>query len=568
MITITFGRTRRRSAAMTGSPSPPLQHTSGTFPHTTTTTNHGPQTAESIGGSLPPEIIQHIVSFLQPHENRGWQYSLHPTQCNFPTLIDAKPRLAECSLVCRHWASVLRKFLFSRIALPTRDDCLMLEAILDSPVARPGPQLSDCIETIVVTNVRQWGLTFHNLFRDLLARVDPAVVALLIIDLPTPTSPTGVEVRCYLPFFSLPSPLPWRLFPLTYALLADVTLQSQQDIARLLDNCPTVSELGLLRVSFLQERRIRRRGRPSSRLKIVHVHECGNGTVATQIALASAILASQKSGRIDVDGAWGSALELMLILQPPRFRDLRGIIYLNVDRSKSSVTAVKFYRKLTSSIIDPLDSPLFSNRAGCWKIDARDETGEIIARLEATFHKSATTENSHTDFTGASVIASVQIGLPAFPDVLQHLTRSTLDRFDQKIRDLPRVPGTWIAVPTSAMKWLLGAILDGALSGNILAGRLAVRQVEGQQDPIPFKFGPDTVFSDEIFDSPTTFTFNEKTITLTSAHRAEWLVRQSAFDKHLYLLERWCAAQQGGMELSEAERNYLAQTIRRVWPSL
>ena len=73
--------------------------------------------AGAIGTRLPAEILHAIL--LRVHDG-GFDYS-------------PKQGLAACSLVCRHWAALIRPMLFGRLTLRSAEDVAQLLAFLRAP---------------------------------------------------------------------------------------------------------------------------------------------------------------------------------------------------------------------------------------------------------------------------------------------------------------------------------------------------------------------------------------------------------------------------------------------------
>lgn len=267
---------------------------------------------EANSTRLPPEVIHNIVCFVR----------IHPWAA-FATPQD-KRGVAGCSQVCRYWASLLRALLFRLLALRKAEDIAALLEILNCPIERPGPPLSLCIIELQVTQFCDWTVSTANTFRAVTQRLreDLVFLVLKVSDIPHSTpqsSSSATRTEDYLPFFTLPTPLPGRLIPLTELFLDRVQMRRKVDLVRLLDNFSTIRKCTLTRLLFRDNSNIRRRlSRSTSKLRVLSVAECGDGALETQIELACGLLASQKGVRVDENGAWAWAVPLRIIrdLQP------------------------------------------------------------------------------------------------------------------------------------------------------------------------------------------------------------------------------------------------------------
>lgn len=275
--------------------------------------------AATRAGELPSHIIVALITRLLPDLYHS----------------PKKKGVATFSLVCRHWAHSLRETLFSSLTLRTRNDFVFLLAILDCPIARPGPPLHECIAQLTIAQFPDWSLGPVNVFRKISKRIKLSCIELDVrncqVSAPLPT-PDGRRTQDYLPFFSLPRPLPGRLLlPLTDLRLSNVQLPRQTDLVRLLDSLPTVRNCFLTEVRFVESAAIRRRLlRPHSRLTHVQLCDCGDGTLGSQLELAAALIASQRRVRIDDEKALGAALPVMLAWLPAASQYEKVAVHVNI----------------------------------------------------------------------------------------------------------------------------------------------------------------------------------------------------------------------------------------------
>ncbi|EKM49314.1 uncharacterized protein PHACADRAFT_201797 [Phanerochaete carnosa HHB-10118-sp] len=122
------------------------------------------------------------------------------------------------------------------------------------------------------------------------------------------------------PFESVPIVTP-SYVRLSILTLDNVVFMSKTELARLVDNFPTLSECHCWRLAFLdpspvvQSRRTRRRALPTLHSLDCKIQHCKDMAVSTQVVLAADIVAPARRMGLD-DRTWDATLQGLLALMP------------------------------------------------------------------------------------------------------------------------------------------------------------------------------------------------------------------------------------------------------------
>ena len=185
---------------------------------------------------LPDEIIHAILVRAEEWDSTD------------PSWAPLKPGLAACSLVCRHWARIIRPIIFEWLTLRSAGDIEQLIVFLDTPSLLPAVySLEDCIRGIqVIEDVESAHIPWsHQIFRlrHRLPMVFYAEVK-MTIGVRKGDSHCHPDRRSALPFAALPRTLPGSTKPLDVLTLRCVQLPSVQNLA----NC--IEHLGALKIEL------------------------------------------------------------------------------------------------------------------------------------------------------------------------------------------------------------------------------------------------------------------------------------------------------------------------------
>lgn len=454
---------------------------------------------------LPPEIITEIVHLLVDERSI---YEMPGDQIQ-----SGKRGLAACSLVCRHWAGLLRPMLFRLLTLRNQGDVSLLFEFVRSSTPVPGPPLRECIHYICFEDYRDWTLSALNRLRAIAGATKPKSIALFVRNcrLRGKRRPT----QHHLPFFSLPNSLPGRLAPITALHLTSVQLRRHSDLVRLLGSLSAVEACYLIEVTFREPSSpiLRRSTRSTSHLQYLCMCQCDDGRIETQQQLASALFASQRGLRLDYDEPWSAYLQVMSAML------LHTDVY---DRGEFGLSV--FPGACHSYLMPNVSRYSELYRVGkppAWYIVATNPFRTGAARVDASFQSNG---------EGELVLSWTGDVHQAFASSLD-----ALNNLEAQLLSVEIIPDIRILGHRDAILWLLCRIFEGALERVIRSDKLVLVF-------LPFHVETNVhvrLSSADILLTPVMHTSEGGKVVLTPEQRAQWRLLASASPKVPSLQEEW-----------------------------
>lgn len=171
----------------------------------------------TLGARLPEELLHAVLVRLDDREHRSER--------------PPKRGLASCSLVCRHWARVIRPILFEHLTLSSAEDVSRLFAFLNARdfLSRP---IRCCIEEVDLVEDRTltstpWG---HHFFLMWCRQAPPGWVTWAINGAPADSQVQPTPRPSSLPSTLLPRALPMSAIYLNRVILSGLQVTSVRSL--------------------------------------------------------------------------------------------------------------------------------------------------------------------------------------------------------------------------------------------------------------------------------------------------------------------------------------------------
>lgn len=290
--------------------------------------------AVTSGAEFPPEILCKIVESL--HFDGDFDSVL---DCWVVADRKLKQGLTACSLTCRFWAAIIRPMLFTFIVLRNAKDVEQLLRLLEQSVS-VGPPITRCIASIGLefdeVHARPWLHRVSAVFRCLNAHGRRACLDLRVNG--HQDVKTRSPVAHTLPYQLFPRTVPYSIIPLRRIILTSLRLRNTSDLFRIIHGFPDLEECACRNISFIEaSTTLPRPPRPGKGPTFVTFSGCGDGTLETQIALASALLPIPHALGLD-RYTWNAALAAATCLVPSDY----GEISISLHASSGTITCLIF----------------------------------------------------------------------------------------------------------------------------------------------------------------------------------------------------------------------------------
>ena len=484
--------------------------------------------SEELQTYLPGELVQSILIRMWDPDN-NWR--------------PLKRGLTSCSLTCRHWASLIRPLLFSRLTIRSAEDISQLVALLDGADILD-PSLRDCIQALDIIDDRTlssipWNHQILVLYRRI-PRLPWEGVKLTITNdgVDSEINPGRHSSR---PFAIIPRTLPGSVMPLLRLTLSHLRLPSARSLANCVEHM-CIYTIWLKAVTFAKEDipDIQRRRPHTSYPMLTEIValQCFEDIAGLQrwFKITNVLYACQ--GRLRVDDAKLMLIEkcILLLLSCSQRWDRAGRLSL----STSDIGKAPYMFGW-----DEGSYPHVAPRYMCSVHDADADhawnskpLAEVVASLPANDRVHPYIDTIEFSYTKAASDSF---------DVIQQWAI-----FETALMDLvgASIPLVMVRFPSKdTAKEILALLLSGRILPE-LHGHLKMVSlfVDDDEAELYLHISPD-----DILLAPTQITLDGETISLDTTQRAEWLLSRGEFSGTVALV-KWDKREEYAWGLLRAAR--------------